>query len=236
MSTLKFNSLEISFKVSGSGPLLILHHGWGSRGSDWEQGGWPQALEKHATVLIFDAVGHGKSTLSHDPADQTVEQRAAVVTALADDFGAEKFGFVGFSMGGRTGFELAAANPERLSLLAIGGMHLLPPSFGAEKIRRRIQVLRSGRAKFPDNDPLALAASNEALLQWQGAEGRLGNHTAPTLFFCGDEDLHFANASETARRMNFEFVALPSTDHRSTFFSSPQAVSSVAEFVSIHLA
>jgi pimeloyl-ACP methyl ester carboxylesterase len=235
MPTLSFNSLEINYEVSGSGPLLILHHGWGSRASDWKQGGWIKPLEEHATVLVFDAVGHGKSTLSHNPSDQTVEQRAAVVSALADEQNAGKYGFVGFSMGGRTGLELAASTPERLTLLAIGGMHLLPPSVGAEKMRRRIKILRSGRANSLDNDPLALAASNEALLQWNGAGGRLGKHTAPTMFFCGEEDLHFANAQETAQSMGYEFVALPETNHRDTLFASPLAVRSVADFVSNHL-
>ena len=197
MPTLSFDSfgdslvgsLEIHYELSGSGPLLILHHGWASRATDWEQGGWLTALEKQATLLVFDSVGHGRSTLSHDPADHTVEQRAAVVTALADEVGAGKFGFLGFSMGGRTGLELAASVPERLSMMAIGGMHLLPPSVEAKSFERRIVVLRSGRAKLPGNDPLALAASHEALLQWRGAGDRLSKHTAPTMLFCGEDDL-----------------------------------------------
>lgn len=214
---------------------MILHHGWGSRSSDWEQGGWLSALEKHATLLVFDSVGHGLSTPSHEPADHTVEQRAAVVTALADELGANKFGFLGFSMGGRTGLELAASAPGRLSMLAIGGMHLLPPSVDAAKFKRRIVVLRSGRVKLPGNDPLALAASHEALLQWQGVGDRLANHDAPTMLFCGEDDPHFTNARESAEILNFEFSALPNTNHADTFFASDRAVRSVADFVSIHL-
>ena len=140
--------------------------------------------------------------------------------------------------------ELAATIPERLLMLAIGGMHLLPPSVSADRIERRIRVLRSGRAKSiekpdgdrPGNDPLALAASQEGMLGWRGAEGRLSGHTAPTLLFCGEDDYHFANASETAKSLNFEFTALPGTDHDATFFSSELAVSSVVDFVSNHLA
>ncbi|HIF72950.1 MAG TPA: alpha/beta fold hydrolase [Dehalococcoidia bacterium] len=243
MPTLKFNSLDVNYKISGSGPLLILHHGFGSWGRDWHRGGWIEALEKDASVLIFDSVGHGLSDRSHDPEDHTVEQRAAVVNALADEYGSEKYGFVGFSMGGRTGLELAASSPERLSMLAVGGMHLLPATTEADRFERRIRVLRSGRAKSieqpdgdrPGNDPLALAASHEALLQWRGAEGRLASHTAPTLLFCGEDDSHFPNAMESAKAMNFEFAALPNTNHDDTFFSSREAVDSVAKFVSNHL-
>jgi pimeloyl-ACP methyl ester carboxylesterase len=239
MPTLSFDSLvdslDIHYELSGSGPLLILHHGWGSRASDWEQGGWLNTLEKYATLLVFDSVGHGLSTPSHEPADHTVEQRAAVVTALADEVGVDKFGFLGFSMGGRTGLELAASVPERLSMLVIGGMHLLPPSVAAKTFERRIVVLRSGRAKLRRNDPLALAASHEALLKWEGAGDRMANHTAPTMLFCGEDDPHFANAKESAQNLNYEFTALPNTNHTDTFFASDLAVRSVADFVSNHL-
>lgn len=243
MPILKFNSLNVNYEVSGSGPLLVLHHGFGSWGRDWGRGGWLEALQRYATVLIFDAVGHGLSTRSHDPADHEVEQRAAVVVALAGEVGAKKFGFLGFSLGGRTGFELAASYPGHLSMLAIGGMHLLPPSLETDRFERRIRVLRSGRAMAigqpdgdrPGNDPLALAASHEALLRWRGAVGRLAGHSAPTLLFCGEKDRYFVNVEETAAAMGFAFVALPGTDHDATFFSSGLAVRSVTEFVCNHL-
>ena len=243
MPTLTCNSLNINYGVSGSGPLLILHHGFGSWGRDWSIGGWLEALEPHATVLIFDAVGHGLSTRSHDPIDHEIEQRAAVVNALADAVGADKFGFVGFSLGGRVGFELAASSPDRLIALAIGGMHLLPPSLEQDRFERRIRVLRSGRARSverpvgdrPGNDPLALAASHEALLRWRGATGRLAGHQAPTMLFCGEKDRYFVNAEETAVAMGFSFIALPDADHDGTFFSSGLAVRAVAGFLRDHL-
>ena len=243
MPSLKFNSLDINYEVSGTGPLLILHHGFGSWGRDWILGGWLDALNPHSTVLIFDSVGHGLSTRSHNRSDHTVEKRAALVIALADHMETDKFGFLGFSMGGRTGFEIAASNPDRLSLLAIGGMDLRPPATEKDRFERNIRILRSGRTKSietpngdrPGNDPLALAASHEALLQWSGANNRLSNHTAPTLLFCGEKDQHFDNAKQTAKNMKFEFAALPDTDHYSTFFSSPQAVSAVTRFVSNQL-
>ncbi|MCX8277247.1 MAG: alpha/beta hydrolase [Dehalococcoidia bacterium] len=243
MPTLKLDSLEINYEISGAGPLLILHHGFGSWGLDWNRGGWIKSLEKHASVLIFDSVGHGLSTKSHDPHDHTVEKRAEVVNALADQVSSEKYGYVGFSMGGRTGLELAASTPERLSMLAIGGMHLLPASANSDRFTRHIRVLRSGRAKSveqpdgdrPGNDPLALAASHEALLWWSGSEGRLNDHTAPTLLFCGEDDAHFANAKQSAVRYGYELSNLPNTDHDSTFFSSELAVRSVTKFVSDHL-
>lgn len=243
MPNLTHGSLDINYEVSGSGPLLILHHGFGSWGRDWARGGWLEALGHHATVLIFDAVGHGHSTRSHDPVDHEIERRAAVVIALADAVGADRFGFLGFSLGGRVGFELAASFPGRLSVLAIGGMHLLAPSVEQDRFERRIRVLRSGRARSverpdgdrPGNDPLALAASHEALLRWRGATGRLADHHAPTMLFCGEKDHYFANAAETAVAMGFSFVALPGTDHDGTFFSSDLAVAAVAKFVRTHL-
>ena len=243
MPTLAFDSLDISYEVSGSGPLLVLHHGFGSWGRDWARGGWIQTLEPHATVLIFDAVGHGRSTRSHDSVDHEIERRAKVVNALADAVGAETYGFLGFSLGGRVGFELAASSRGRLSALAIGGMHLLPPSVEQDRFERRIRVLRSGRARSielpdgerPGNDPLALAASHEALLRWRGATGRLADYEAPTVLFCGDKDRYFESAKETAAAMGFTFVQLPDTEHDDAFFSSDLAVGAVAEFMRVNL-
>ena len=243
MPILKLESLEVNYETSGSGPLLILHHGFGSWGRDWNRGGWISSLEPYATVMIFDAIGHGLSSRSHNPKDHTVEKRAAVVTALADHYGANKYGYIGFSMGGRTGLELAASTPERLQLLTIGGMHLLPANINSRRFKRHIRVLRSGRAKSiekpdgerPGNDPLALAASHEALLWWKGAENRLKNHIAPTLFFCGEEDEHFTNAKSSAKHQSYEFFGIPNTDHNNTFFSSKLAVEKVTDFVIKHL-
>ncbi len=243
MPTLAYDSLDVNYELSGSGPLLILHHGFGSWGRDWARGGWLEALETQATVLTFDAVGHGLSTRSHDPSDHIIERRAEVVIALAGAVSADKFGFLGFSLGGRVGFELAASSPDRVLALAIGGMHLLPPSVERDRLERRIRVLRSGRARSierpdgdrPGNDPLALAASHEALLRWRGASGRLADHQAPTMLFCGEQDRYFTNAELTAMAMDFSFVGLPDTDHDETFFSSGLAVRAVAEFLRDHL-
>lgn len=243
MPKLKLNSLEVNYEIHGSGPVLILHHGFGAWGRDWNRGGWIESLTPFAQVVTFDAVGHGLSTKSHDPADHTVERRADVVNALADELGTAQYGYIGFSMGGRTGLELAASTPERLKVLAIGGMHLLPATANSQRFERHIKVLRSGRAKSvekpdgdrPGNDPLALAASHEALLWWKGAEYRLSELTAPTLLFCGEDDAHFPNAKSSAAKHGFELAALSHTDHDQTFFSSPEAVIAVAKFVSTHL-
>jgi len=243
MPTLSVDHLEINYEIYGEGPLLILHHGFGSWGRDWHVGGWIHALEPSFTVLAFDAIGHGESTRSHDPADQTIERRADVVRELADSQSAEEFAFLGFSLGGRTGFELAASSPERITALAIGGMQMLPPSVERQKYERRIRVLRSGRAKSieqpvgerPGNDPATLAASHEALIRWQGVDNRLGGFSAPTLLFCGDKDPYFENAESSSREFGFQFEKLEGVDHDGAFFESRRAVEKTVHFFESHL-
>ena len=239
MPLLKFDNLDIFYKVYGSGPLLILHHGFGSQGNDWIKPGWVDGLIPYATVLTFDAVGHGRSTKSHDYKDHEIEKRAEIVLALAENLGMKKLGFLGFSMGARTGLELAASHPEKLSILIIGGMNLEPAYTDRLKIERRIRVLKSGRAKNiekpnkkrPANDPLSLAAANEALLRWKGVENRLNKHNAPTLMFCGDKDKYFLDAKKSSEDMNFSFVELSGEDHYSSFGNCSKAVREVVKFV-----
>ena len=114
----------------------------------------------------------------------------------------------------------------------IGAMYLARPPRLVNTARHTMELPDGDR---PGNDPLALAASHEALLRWEGASGRLGNHGTPTMLFCGENDGFFENARETATQMGFEFVPLADTDHDGAFFSPGPAVKTVAKFMQLHL-
>lgn len=223
---------------------LILHHGLTQWGDDWAKAGWLDAFGERP-VYALDALGHGRSDRPHDRAAYSVEKRAEAVLRIADAEHFDRFIFFGFSLGGRVGFELAAANSDRIERLIVGGMHGLKPSIDQRNLERRTAVLRLAKWRLVeravgarpedgrDNHPEALALSTEAVLDWGGAAERLPALKAATLLFCGAHDSSLEYARHTAELIpDCAFVELPSTTHAASFYSSVAAREHVRRFLS----
>ena len=75
------------------------------------------ALAERFRVIAVDLRGHGESPIVPGPA--TMADLAGDVLALADRFGADRFGYVGLSLGGAVGQVLAAEHPDRLAALVL---------------------------------------------------------------------------------------------------------------------
>ena len=114
-----YKSEKIFYETYGSGPLLILHHGFGSNKSSWIKYNWINSLIRDFKILIFDALGHGLSNKPHISSKYTIEERAILSINLAKNLGYKNFGFLGFSLGGRVGFELAENYSNYLNFLVI---------------------------------------------------------------------------------------------------------------------
>ena len=85
----------------------------------WYEHGYVQELKRNFDLLIVDARGHGLSGKPHDPTDYEDKTMARDVLAVMDDAGVKTSSFFGFSMGGRTGLELAYIAPHRFSFFVI---------------------------------------------------------------------------------------------------------------------
>lgn len=96
-------------------PVLMFSHSLASSTVMWE----PQAKYFHRSfrVLRFDTRGHGKSEVPEGP--YTFQLLADDVLALLDSLEIEKVHFLGLSMGGMIGQELALRHPERLLSLTL---------------------------------------------------------------------------------------------------------------------
>lgn len=95
-------------RVIGSGPRVVLVHGFTQTGACW--GPIPDALAGHFEVVLVDAPGHGGSTAVEADLEGTAD--------LLTEFGPAHY--VGYSMGGRMALHLAVRqeNPiERLVLI-----------------------------------------------------------------------------------------------------------------------
>lgn len=246
MPWLEQNGLKINYEICGAGsgaPAVVMHHGMAQWGEDWKSAGWLDVFSGMQT-LVFDAIGHGRSSKPGELDPYLVERRADTVLALADAAGFDKFTFFGFSMGGRVGFELASKAPGRLDSLIVGGMHGLRGNIDRRNLERRIAVLRSPRWRMVEraigarqddgrgNEAQALALSTEASLEWNGVEADLPGIAVQTLIFCGQRDSLLEYARRTAALVpRSTFVELPAASHAASFYTSQEAKEAVRKFL-----
>lgn len=119
--TFESEGLRLSYRSIGSGPSLVLIHGWGANGREWEEAGWPEALVGR-TLLIPDVRGHGASAKPHDPEMYFMEALARDVLTLVDAVGEVSADIFGYSMGGTIALWCAVLAPSRVRSLVAGAV------------------------------------------------------------------------------------------------------------------
>ncbi|RKH04831.1 alpha/beta hydrolase [Corallococcus sp. CA053C] len=116
MSTFRTpEGVTLYYEEDGEGAPVLLLHGLGSSGSDWED--VMPRLSAHHRVLVPDARGHGRSD---KPAGAYgVALFAHDIAALCDGLGLTRVHVVGLSMGGMMGFQLAVDRPDLVRSLVV---------------------------------------------------------------------------------------------------------------------
>lgn len=125
MATATINSARLFYDERGSGEPLLFQHGYTGFHEEWE--GVVSRLAGRYRCIVMDARGAGDS--EHTADGYSVEQYALDVVGLADHLGLDRFTYIGHSMGGLIGMQLAVTHPERLERLVLvapapsGGLH-----------------------------------------------------------------------------------------------------------------
>src|SRR3989440_1729790 len=117
MPKLDRNGVKLHYEVHGSGPALLLTHGYSSTSAMWK--GQIEALSKHHQLVLWDMRGHGQSDYPDDPAAYSEALTVADMAALLDEIGAESAIVGGFSLGGYMSLAFYRAHPERVRALLI---------------------------------------------------------------------------------------------------------------------
>jgi pimeloyl-ACP methyl ester carboxylesterase len=113
--TLQLPGLSMHVRDEGQGAPVLLLHGLGSSGADWELVA-PQ-LSKDHRVLVPDMRGHGQS---EKPAGEyPVVQHARDVAALLDTLHLKNVHVIGLSMGGFIAFQLVVDRPDLIRSLVV---------------------------------------------------------------------------------------------------------------------
>src|SRR5258707_15674332 len=87
MPKLNRDGVNIYYEVHGSGPPLLLTHGYSSTSAMWQ--GPIAALSKHHKLVLWDMRGHGQSDYPVDLKAYSEALTVADMAALLDEGGAE---------------------------------------------------------------------------------------------------------------------------------------------------
>jgi len=229
-----------------AGTVLLVHGFATSRAENWRRLGWYGAFErKNYRLVAFDLRGHGESEKPHDPAAYGREALVADIVGLMDHLGLGRVDLMGYSMGARLSLQVAAAHPDRVANLIVGGIGgrmLQPPPTPAPGAMTMAEAMRAedpeaitektlkGFRLFADQqgeDRLALAAFSQGRGEATDA-GELAAITAPTLVVAGSRDEMAGDPQALADAIpGAKAVTLPACDH---FSAIPHALFKAAVF------
>ena len=117
MASAAINGISYHYVVIGSGPPLVLLHGFTGSSENWQP--HTSLLAEHFTVLTVDLLGHGETDAPHDPERYGMAQAAADLVELLDRTCKAPAHVLGYSMGGRLALYLAMMYPELVSSLIL---------------------------------------------------------------------------------------------------------------------
>lgn len=107
---------EIHYRIGGSGPPLLLLHGYPQTHHIWHK--VAPMLAERFTLVMPDLRGYGRSRgPAPDAAHLHYSKRAmaADMAALMSGLGFERFGLAGHDRGGRVGYRLCLDHPARVT-------------------------------------------------------------------------------------------------------------------------
>jgi len=102
---------------TGSGPALLLVHGFGGAKEDFAD--HVDALAARHRVVTFDHRGHGESDDPPDVSAYSLDRMATDVLGVVDTLGIDSFRLLGHSMGGMVARRVVLAHPERVDALVL---------------------------------------------------------------------------------------------------------------------
>ncbi|MCU1557672.1 MAG: hydrolase [Microbacteriaceae bacterium] len=254
-ATNPIDGAHIAYRTTGTGPPIVMVHGTALSQAIWRGFGYVRDLAVDHTAITLDLRGHGRSDKPHERSAYRMDLFIADVLAVLDELGIDRAHYLGYSLGGRVGFSLAATSPERmLSLISAGGA----PRIGSGSFDRVffpgcVETLETGgmaaflvgweahsgtldattRAAFAANDPIALAAYMREADSDEGvADAALAGIQLPTLLMVGSRDGERLPSAEAAGAVmpNATRRILDGATHADTL-RHPEALPAIREFL-----
>lgn len=211
MPTATVNGIHLNYRVEGSGPPLVLAHGFSTGHYVWDA--VAERLSGRYQIIRHDHRGHGDS--SKPPGPYRLQDYVDDTAALINYLGLDRVDLMGHSMGGRTALLFALKHPDRLGRLLLVGAAGAPPEGGQLKRFEAIKKLATeegmaavfeselfsfalpeawkkdpapARERFLKNTPESFCAAAEATITMPDLRERLGEIAAPVWVCAGKRD------------------------------------------------
>ena len=116
---------ELYCRIGGSGPPLVLIHGYPQCNVMWHK--VAPALAEHFTCILPDLRGYGKSSVPRGGGDYSAYSKRAMagdIVAVMKKLGHERFHIAGHDRGARVSYRLALDHPDAVERLAV--LDILP--------------------------------------------------------------------------------------------------------------
>ncbi len=212
-----------------------------------------KALPEEFRLVFADHRGLGRSDKPHDVEAYSMRLRVADAVAILNELGIRRAHFIGTSYGGRLCFGVGEYSSSRVLSLVVGGQQPYAmdtkgplarlvleaaPAMKTEGMEAFVKALErysnirlpdAKRARYLENDPVAIAAASNAML----AEGKIVTDLRawkfPCLIFVGAGDVDFLDRARRAANEipNAEFLSLEGVDHLGAHLQHDVAVPAI---------
>ena len=249
MAFVDLDGVQIYYEVHGSGPAILLSHGFSATSQMWQ----PQvsALSRGHKLILWDMRGHGRSDYPSDDSAYSEEATVADMAAVLDAAGADKAVIGGLSLGGYMSLAFRRVHPERaLALLIVD----TGPGFRNEEARARWNAVALNTAERLQTEGLASLSGQSqerALSTHRSAEGlaraargmltrrdarvieSLPAIDVPALVIVGADDAPFLKAADymAAKIPDSRLVVLSGAGHASNLDRPEAFNAAVLEFL-----
>src|ERR1700716_777957 len=240
MPKINRDGVDIYYEIHGSGPPLLLTHGYSSTSEMWH--GQIEALSKHHKLVLWDMRGHGRSDYPDDPFAYSEALTVADMAALLDQAGANNAIVGGLSLGGYMSLAFYRAHPDRVRALLIidtgpgfkkddarEAWNKRAHETGDRFEREGLGVLKSAsreRSGVSHRDASGLARAARGMLIQRDARviEQLPDIRVPALVVVGADDTPFLAASDymAAKIPGAKKVVIPAAGH-AVNIDQPQA-------------
>jgi len=148
------NGLETNYKIAGSGPAILILHGWGSSSDSWRKV-QEILVGKGYKVIVPDFPGFGKS--NEPPQAWGVSHYSEWLKSFIDNVIREPVFLLGHSFGGRVAIKFVNRYPEKVKKLILCASAGIKPKLSLKqkifsrlaKIGRKIIPTEQGEVGLP---------------------------------------------------------------------------------------